>query len=164
MADPRFFHNAGPFSMAQLLELTGATLANGKAHKSGMVISDVAPLNKAMGNELSFLDNNKYIEALKISKAATCFVEQKYVKHAPEEMVLLVTHQPYNCFARAAQAFYPEASHLPAFAKLPIAPSARIGKNCIIEPGSFIGEQVEIGDNCHIGPGAGALRRCRYRE
>ncbi len=153
MADPRFFNNAGPFSIEQVVKLSGAKLADGKGHAGKNILHDVAPLNKATGSELSFLDNSKYIEALKTSKAGACFIEQKHVKHAPGGMLLLVTHQPYSCFARAAQAFYPSASHSPTLAKSPVAASAKIGKDCIIESGSFIGEKVEIGDNCHIGTG-----------
>ena len=150
MADSRFFHNAGPFSLKQIVELTGAEVAGNV--KGDMTFSDVAPLDRAAGSEISFLDNVKYIDALKTSKAGVCFIHPKYAKRAPENMLLLLSNEPYLSYAVTAQKFYP-AVHATA-TKSPVAVSAKISKNVTLEPGCFIGEKVEIGEGCHISAGA----------
>ncbi len=155
MADPRFFNNAGPFSLKEIAELTGAEIAGDISDSGKFLLYDAAPLDKAAGDQLSFLDNTKYIEALKDSKAGACFIHPKHTKYAPVGMTLLVTPEPYNAFALAAQKFYPvkrRKGHISPGAF--IAPSAKIGRDCIIEFGSFIGENAEIAHNCIIGAGA----------
>ncbi|HEU5046686.1 MAG TPA: UDP-3-O-(3-hydroxymyristoyl)glucosamine N-acyltransferase [Rickettsiales bacterium] len=152
MADPRFFNNAGPFTIAQIAGLTGAEIVGGDAAKP---LSDVAPLDKASGNEVSFLDNVKYIDSFRKSAAGACFVHAKHIKQAPESMTLLVCAEPYSAYALAAQQFYPL---LPAIGHISgqasIASSAKVGNNCVIDPFAVIGERAEIGEHCHIGAGA----------
>lgn len=57
MADPRFFTKAGPFTLAQLAESSGAQLASGA--EASMCFNDVAPLHDAGPEQVSFLANKK---------------------------------------------------------------------------------------------------------
>ena len=57
MADPRFYDNAGPFSLARVGELTGGS-ARGDA--GGLQIADVASLDGAAPGELSYCDSVKF--------------------------------------------------------------------------------------------------------
>ncbi len=59
MADPRFFDRAGPFSLSALAALSGATLVDEAAGERVMV--DVSPLETAGPDEVTFLDNRKYL-------------------------------------------------------------------------------------------------------
>lgn len=150
MADPRFFTNAGPLSLAQIAELTGAEMSGG----GDVMISDVAPLDAASGKDVSFLDNSKYIEAIKTSKAGACFVHSKHAKYAPSAMRLLVTSDPYRAFALTAQKFYPAAlRNHPSSEPSRIPASTKMGANCVIAPGAVIGERVEIGEGSYVGHG-----------
>ena len=54
MADPRFFHRAGPHSLGSLAELSGARLGN--AANPAQMIEDVAPLETAGPADVTFLD------------------------------------------------------------------------------------------------------------
>lgn len=154
MADPRFFNNAGPFTLDSIVSLTDTKVSGGGAEGGKTLFSDVAPLGKASASDISFLDNIKYVDAMKASKAGACFVHAKHAGYAPAGMVVLVTQDPYGCFARTAQKFYPQTV-IPVSVHQAewISPNARIGKSCLIGHGALIGERVEIGDNCSIGPG-----------
>jgi len=152
MADPRFFTNKGPFTLAQLAAISGAEIKKGDGDLS---LSDVAALDQAQAGHVSFLDNIKYKDQFAATKAGACFISPDMAELAPEGCALLITPQPYKAYALAAQAFYPE--ELPAQNIHPaahIADSAKIGEGCRIEAGAVIGENVEIGDHCRIGANA----------
>lgn len=72
MADPRFFANAGPFSLSALAEIAEADIG-GEADPAAMY-SDVAPLHMAGPDTVSFLDNKKYIGAFSETRAGACIV------------------------------------------------------------------------------------------
>jgi len=155
MADQRFFSKSGPLTLAQILELTGAALAEEKSGGRDKVISDVAPLDRATSNDVSFLDNIKYIDTFAASRAGACFIRSKFASRAPAGMVLLLTEEPYRSFALVAQQFYP--AYRPSGTISPAAhidAAAKLGPGCTVEPGAFIGGLAEIGANCHIGVNA----------
>ncbi|MCW8915818.1 MAG: UDP-3-O-(3-hydroxymyristoyl)glucosamine N-acyltransferase [Magnetovibrio sp.] len=168
MADPRFFKNAGPFTLAQLAEIANAKLQGGDG---GTQIVDVQPLQDAGKEHLSFLDNKAYVSAFEVSNAGVCLIDPKYVERAPEGMALLVTPEPYRAYARVAQAFYPalkptgvihdravvsaeatlgEGCQIDACAV--IEAGAEIGAGCIIGANSYIGAGVVMGDGCLVSP------------
>jgi UDP-3-O-[3-hydroxymyristoyl] glucosamine N-acyltransferase len=151
MADPRFFHRVGPFSLESLAELSGARLCD-PAHAS-QVIADVAPLESAGPEELTFLDNPKYVEAFSRSGAGAAFVDKRMAARAPSGMALLLTREPYKAFARAAQAFYPARPVSPRRAASAIInPSATIPADCEIGEYAVIEAGVRLGARCRIGP------------
>ncbi|MEQ8967197.1 MAG: UDP-3-O-(3-hydroxymyristoyl)glucosamine N-acyltransferase [Azospirillaceae bacterium] len=158
MADPRFFSNAGPFTLGRLAEIGEAELAEGADPERR--ISDVAPLETAGPQELSFLENRKYAAAFEVSAAGACVVAPAFVKRAPEGMALLVSPKPYRSYALMAQAFYPAPSatagvHPSAVVdpSATVAPSAEIGPYAVIGPRAEIGERCRIGAHAIIGHG-----------
>jgi UDP-3-O-[3-hydroxymyristoyl] glucosamine N-acyltransferase len=177
MADPRFFARVGPFSLESVAELSGARLRD-PAHAERLV-ADVAPLESAGPEDLTFLDNSKYLEAFSRSRAGAAFVDEHLVERAPSGMALLVTGEPYKAFARAAQAFYPPKPVQPRRAASAIIdPSAvvpadcdireyvvieaevRLGARCRIGPNTVIAEGVELGEDCQVGANV-TLSHCR---
>lgn len=148
MADPRFFHRVGPFSLESLAALSGARLRDpGRAKQ---LIADVAPLESAGPEELTFLDNPKYVEAFSRSSAGAALIDERMAARAPSGMALLLTREPYKAFARAAQAFYPAR---------PVAP--RRAASAIIDPGAAIPTDCEIGEYVVIEAGVRLGARCR---
>jgi UDP-3-O-[3-hydroxymyristoyl] glucosamine N-acyltransferase len=169
MADPRFFDRAGPFTLAALAELSGARLL--RPEKADRRVSDVAPLETAGPEEVSFLENRKYIEAFMRSRAGAVFLEANAAEQAPPGMALLVSNEPYKAYALAAQAFYPSAgvaarrspsALIDPSAVVPedcdvgpnvvIERNARLGRRCRVGANTVIAAGVEIGDDCRIGP------------
>ena len=105
MADPRFFSLAGPFTLSRLAELSGAELGHGD--DGGRQFVDVAPLDTAGPNDVSFVDNRKYAATFASSKAGACVIHSDLAGRAPGGMALLLAKDPYRTFACIAQAFHP---------------------------------------------------------
>lgn len=150
MADRRFFSNHGPFTLGELTKICEAQLSDETA--STLEITDVAPLDTADPEHISFLNNRKYIEQFTQSKAGACIIHPDMAKYAPTEMACLLTPMPHKAYALVAQAFYPiTGTAKPAIAPTAvIADTALVGSGCCIEAGVVIGPAVEIGPNCHI--------------
>jgi UDP-3-O-[3-hydroxymyristoyl] glucosamine N-acyltransferase len=153
MADPRFFERAGPFTLGQLAEMTGASL--GDASAAPRVMHDVGALSDAGPEQLGFLDNKKYVSHFRATRAGACFVRPDMADQAPEGTVCLITKNPYRAYALAAQAFYP-AKKAAAFRapSASIDETAVIGAECHISHGAVIGAKVTIGARSRIGPRA----------
>ncbi|HUZ74832.1 MAG TPA: UDP-3-O-(3-hydroxymyristoyl)glucosamine N-acyltransferase [Stellaceae bacterium] len=150
MADPRFFTVAGPFTIAEIARRTGAAIAGAVA--ADRVLTDVAPLGSAGPDELSFLGNPKYLDALRRTRAGAAFVHPDRAAAAPPGLTLLLTPAPYRAYAIAAQAFYPDPLPVPGIAPSAVVdPSARLGAGCAVEAGAVIGARVEIGREALIG-------------
>jgi len=154
VADPQFFKQPAPLSLKEVASLSGATLQLAAGHDEDFLIRDVAPLHMAGEEQLGFLDNKKYLDMFKNSKARACFVTPEHAAHAPQGMDLLITEQPYKAYALTAQKFYPE----PVWTKSYLAksafihPTAEIGANCIIDHNVYVGQHVKIGANCWLKP------------
>jgi UDP-3-O-[3-hydroxymyristoyl] glucosamine N-acyltransferase len=158
MADPRFFDRAGPLSLEALAELTGARLHG--ADDGKRLLHDVAPLETAGPDDVTFLDNRKYVEVFTRSRAGAAFVSERLADRAPAGMALLIAGDAYKAYARAAQAFYPARPRAARHAgSAVIDPSASvpddcdIGHNVVIEAGVRLGARCRIGANTVIGAG-----------
>jgi UDP-3-O-[3-hydroxymyristoyl] glucosamine N-acyltransferase len=153
MADPRFFTNAGPFSVAEIAQRIGAEIAGVGA--GDLMLRDVAPLDGASGDTLSFLDNKLYLQQFQATKAGAVIVTPEFVGMAPPTATLLVTPHPYRGYALAAQTFYPVPAPVPGIApSAVIDPTATLGEGCRVEPNAVIGPGVTIGRRCQIGANA----------
>ncbi len=154
MADPRFFNNHGPIKLGELARIADAEL--GPHCDPDRLIHDVAPLDVAGPDELSFLDNPKYVDAFRSSNAGACVVAAKLAGDAPSGMAVLLSERPYRSYAHIAKAFYPDAKseapnvHLSAI----VDPAATIGRDCAIGANAVIAADVVLGDRVRIGAGA----------
>lgn len=165
MVDSRFFTNHGPFTVAQIATVTGTSLGAGM--NGTHPIADVAPLDRATASDISFFDNAKYLEQFMGSQAGACFLRPKYADKAPAGMIVLLTEDPYRCYALAAQQFYPtdkpaDTNYYRGFDRhddslvhknAHISPGAIIGPGAVINSGASIGSGVSIGANTVIGSG-----------
>lgn len=153
MVDRRFFPYAGPFRLSEIAEMTGAELRN--CSDPALEITDVAALDRAGPGELGFLENRRYLSALKETKASACFVAAAFVDRAPADLTLLVTDRPRRNFARVSRRFHPDDMPEPGIhPSAVIAESARLGAGCRVDAGAVIGDEVELGDGVWIGPNA----------
>ena len=127
----------------------------GKGVDPDQMFADVAPLEIAGPDHVSFLDNRKYIKAFKASEAGACVIHPDMVDHAPPGMRLLISRQPYKAYALVAQAFYPRPPMQAGIAPTAIVDdSSVIGEEVRVEAGAVIGPRAEIGKGCLIGPNA----------
>jgi UDP-3-O-[3-hydroxymyristoyl] glucosamine N-acyltransferase len=153
MADPRFYRVEGPFPVARIAEACKSTVQN-PAYADRM-IRDVAPLDSATADHVSFLDNKKYAPAFRASGAGACLVHPQYADQAPPGMALILSDKPYQAYALTARLFYPDSWQWSGIAESAVVdPSARIGQGTTIGAHAVIGPDVEIGPRSRIGPNA----------
>jgi UDP-3-O-[3-hydroxymyristoyl] glucosamine N-acyltransferase len=154
VVDERFFNNYGPFSLEEVLSISGARIYNRDENIDITAqIKGVGPLDLADSGELSFFSNPKYADAYKASKAGYCITAEKFANEAPKGMIVIVSENPTKAYAEIARMFFPEdpviKSRIASSAR--IASSVSIGKNPVIGEGVVIAENVTLGDNCMIG-------------
>jgi UDP-3-O-[3-hydroxymyristoyl] glucosamine N-acyltransferase len=153
MADPRFFTNAGPFPLSRLAEIGEAELAAGV--DPDRAIADVAPLDRAGADDVSFLDNRKYVGQFEASGAGACVVDPAFADRAPPGMALLLSPKPYRSYALIAQAFYPRPSAVPGIhAAAVVDPTAVVDDTAEIGPGAVIGAHAAVGPRTRIAANA----------
>lgn len=128
-------------------------------------VKTIAPLDLATSEDLSFVEDDKYLPLLANSKAKAVILRQKHQDQVPSGMSKIVTDEPYLVMAKFSKYF---ASDLVAKngndpiigENTTVMPNAYIGKNttigsnCLIMAGAYIGDSVTIGDNCIIHPNA----------
>ena len=115
----------------------------GLTTSSNKEIVGLNTLNDAQSNEISFLENKKYINDLKTTKAGAVFVKEEFASLVPASTVALITPEPYLMLAYASKLFAPNLVETEG--KEP-----SIGKNCTIMPNVYIGKNSVIGDNCTL--------------
>lgn len=158
MADPRFYHRAGPFTLGELADRAEATLAEGA--DPGRLIHDVASLDEAGPDQITFFDNKRYANQLKESRAGACIIDPASAARAPADMALLLSAKPYRAYALVAGAFYPPPPARPGRhptavidPTASVAESAELGPYAVVEAGAEVGEGVRIGPHAVVGAG-----------
>ncbi len=153
MADPRFFKNHGPISQARLAEIAGGELAGAARPEAEM--ADVAPLDQAGPDDVSFLDNRRYLGQFERSTAGLCLVNRATANQAPPGMALVICDKPYRAYAMVARAFYPNEGAAVAAAEIhssaAIDGSAKFGAGVGLGPGVVVGADVVLGDWVRVG-------------
>ena len=170
MADPRFFHVSGPFTVGRLAEIAGAR--PGPGSDLDRSIADVAPLETAGPEHVTFFDGNRlYLPAFETTRAGACLVKPERAGKAPAGAAVLVMDDPYRGYARVAQAFHPLVPPEPGVSPAAIVDAtAQLAPGCRIEPGAVIGARAEIGRrtligaNTVIGPGVVIGDDCAHRR
>jgi len=152
-----------------LSKLCQAKISNGNPETK---ITAAADIMVAKENQITVLSSPKYAKYLKDSKAAACFISDKFsTADAPEGLALLVCSDPEICFLNAVTALYPakiipakiaqqtviadnvklgDSIHIGVFTS--IEEGCDIGDNSKIFAHVQIGSNVKIGKNCHIYP------------
>jgi UDP-3-O-[3-hydroxymyristoyl] glucosamine N-acyltransferase len=154
MADPRFFDNLGPFTLAQICEKAGIAVPAGA--DAQLLLHDLADLNSAGPRHLSFFSGASTLrEAFAAARAGVCLVPAGgKAAAAPAGMILLEVVSVGQAFASVAAMFYPVHSQPRWQQSEAVSREARLGEGVILAPGVVIGPGAEIGQGTRIGPGA----------
>ncbi|MDR2526972.1 MAG: UDP-3-O-(3-hydroxymyristoyl)glucosamine N-acyltransferase, partial [Rickettsiales bacterium] len=97
--------------------------------------------------------NKKYLEELQNTKAGVVFCTENIAHQVPKNTIPLINSNPHYAYTIVLQNMYkiPSFEIKKGFSRRSnISWSAKIGKNCEIQPGVYIGKNVVIGDNCKI--------------
>jgi UDP-3-O-[3-hydroxymyristoyl] glucosamine N-acyltransferase len=136
-------------------------------------ISAVASLESACADDLCYMDNRKYLDALKGTKARACLVSPRFSAFVPVETFQFVTPDPYRIYSQVLALLYPNAASPRSnfgmqgvSERATVHASATIGLGVTIDPGALIGPSAQIGEltcigpNVVIGPGVVIGRSC----
>lgn len=153
MADKNFFKKSGEYTIGDLAKIGGCKIEN--CNDENLIVNDVNTIDLAKYGDITFFSNIKYLESFKTTKASVCIVEEKFIKHAPENVALLISDNAYNSYAVIANYMYPMDKFDPFISEMAsIAKSAKIGKNCFIGDFAVIMDNAVIHDNAYIGHGS----------
>ena len=123
-------------------------------------------------NQLTFLENKKYISDLKNTKAAAVLVTSENASEVPSGTIALVCDESYLNLAIISKLFAPNVVEMDGEKPLigggtKVMPNVYIGKDsvvgsdCTIMAGAFIGDNVKIGNNTIIYPNVTIYRDCK---
>ena len=127
----------------------------GQSGASARMLHGVAPLQTAGPEHVSFLDNRRYIDALRLTRAGAVIVRADLVGAVPDSAAAIVCEDPYTGWAHTAALFHPPAPAQPGVhPSAVIDPSAVVALSAEIGPHVVIEARAEIGERCRIGPGA----------
>jgi len=123
---------------------------------AGRSIRQVATLERAGPDEISFLANPKYHDKLAGTRAGAVILPEASAGACP--VACIVSDEPYLYFARLAQWLNPPEAlrpgvHPSASVESPIPDDASIGAGVHIGPATRIGARSRIGPGCVIGGG-----------
>ena len=161
--------------LRELAERINAQLA---PESQDLDITGLASLADANTGDLSFYGNPKYLTALRKCRASVVLVPTSF--NEPVGPLCLGVDHPAEAFAALLPLFTrPPISHAPGIhptalidptailgescsigAYVVIQKNARLGARCIVEAGSFIGEESTLGDDCHLYPHVSIRERC----
>ncbi len=156
MIDRRFFDNAGPVPLGQLVAHVGGRLLSEK--RLDLALTDIAMLDDASETELCLFVDGRYRAAFDQCKAGAVLVDPSLVHDtapAPEGPALIAVGDPRLAFAQAAWLFYPKMTYANGFdhsTEVTLGEGCRIHPTAIIGKGATIGARTEIGAHAIIGP------------
>ncbi len=151
MPDSRFFETLRSISVAELVEITGATPAAGAAG-ARPVFDLVAPLGLAQADAVSFFSDSRHLDALKATRAGGCFLTPDHAGFAPDGCAVLLTREPKIAYAKAANRLHRPRLMPTDFER--VHPTAVLEEDVVLAPGAVVGPGACIGARSHIGANA----------
>jgi len=153
VADPRFFAQAGPQRLGDILAAAGAAAPEGA--DPDRRLAGIAALGEAGPDDLSYCDGRRHLAALRATRAGAVLLADALAGEAPPGTLALRARLPALAFARAAALFHPAPAarpfvHPSAF----VAPDAVLGEGVEVGPFAVVGARAEIGAGTVLGPHA----------
>ncbi|PHS28027.1 MAG: UDP-3-O-(3-hydroxymyristoyl)glucosamine N-acyltransferase [Robiginitomaculum sp.] len=151
MSDKRFYGLQAPLTVRTAALATGAALVHGN---DTLNLRDVAALEMAGSDEITFARGARHLKGLSSLSAGLCFCTKdlKDTLIALGTQAVAVCPRPDEAFnTLASQLVLPRQAH---FTETSISPDAHLGKNVQIGAGACIGPDAHIGDGSIIGPSA----------
>ncbi|MCX2717704.1 UDP-3-O-(3-hydroxymyristoyl)glucosamine N-acyltransferase [Helicobacter sp. MIT 21-1697] len=129
-------------------------------------LSGIAPLESATATQISYIDQDKYLNKLIDSQAGAVLIRPNLLDKVPSHIQPLEVENPHLAFALLSALFVRDGfdikpsleSHTQIHPSAHIASNVSLGENVsigadsILMPGVVIGENVSIGAHCKIYP------------
>jgi UDP-3-O-[3-hydroxymyristoyl] glucosamine N-acyltransferase len=128
-----------PYKVAEIAEIIGA----GSFSDGEMIATGLNELHVVRPGDITFVDHPKYYAKVLKSDASIVIINKEM--DAPDGKSLIFHDTPFDAFIQLIdhfRPFKPSSQH--------ISPTAKIGEGTVIQPGAFVGNNVQIGKNCII--------------
>lgn len=132
-------------SPPQTLEQTANLLQAKYEGPPQHLITGLNEIHRVEKGDLVFVDHPKYYDKALQSKATTILINKKV--DCPEGKALIFADDPFTAYNTLVRHFHPANLSLKQ-----VSATAKIGKNTVIMPGVYIGNDVTIGNDCIIHP------------
>ena len=135
-------------------------------------ICGLAALPEASLCHLSFLENKKYLPALKKSNAAAVILREEFLDFLPQGASALLSEEPYLSLAYITKLFakkpFTSEGEPPSIGEgctiaqnVYIGHGAKIGDGVTLMPGVFIGDGAEVGEGSILYPNVVLYHECK---
>ncbi len=148
MSDTRFFHKTEQLTLADIVRIGEVALPDGV--DDTRIFTDVASLDTAGTNDISWAFIPAVREALKNTKAGAVIVPEKFLEYVPDGVIALISQDAHRSYGLIASAFYPRVVEAFISPRSNVDETAVLGEGCCIEAGAYIGRNVVLGKRCHI--------------
>jgi UDP-3-O-[3-hydroxymyristoyl] glucosamine N-acyltransferase len=141
--DSRFYDSLPPMTVGRLSETVGGEVAR----HGDRLVAAVAPLSSAGSDDLAFLGDRRFSEALTRSQAGCVVVPAWAVDIAPVNAAVIVSSEAQALWARASSLL-----HLPVLLDAVAGPAEGVEDDSVIlEPGVILGRGARIGRGTRVG-------------
>ncbi len=139
---------AGTLTALAIADIVGGQLRG----EPGTEVSSVAPLSRALPDQLSFLGDGRYASALASCSAGVVLVTPDLADKAGSVPSRIIVDKPQEALLAVLPIFYPAKRPSPSIdSTVRIGRGAEIGKDVILEAYVVIGEGAVIADGAWIG-------------
>ena len=150
--------SSGPLRVADIAAMLGATIVGDPS----VVVTGVAPLDRARAGDLSFLASARYLELFAATQASAVIVSPDLAEAAGPCGTRLVVAKPHEAVLAVVARLHPRP--VPPFrgvhptavvaADATIAPEACVEAHSVIGAGATIAAGAWIGPHCTVGAGS----------
>ena len=158
-----FFKKKNNVDINDILQCIGQ-----KKSKNNYKVNDIADLENASKNDITFFHTRKYLEKIKNTKCKLVITNPKLEKIVPRRIRIILVSNVLLATAKVTSLFYPEAlddifdddvfpinnkkfKGIKSGNNVLLGKNVKIGKNCSLGHNTIIEHNVSIGDNCKIG-------------
>lgn len=153
IAEPQSSSNNGgdgqkPVTAAAIAEQVGGVLIGDPS----VVITGVAPLDRANAHELSVFSNTRYAPWFEKTGAGVVLISRELANSIGAAKTRIIVEKPVEAMVALLARFHRPDPRVPGIhASAVVAPTAIIGANVCVEPFAVIGDRVVLGDNAWVG-------------
>src|SRR5512133_3602824 len=96
MTEPHFFARPAGLTAGEIAAIAGAQAPTGA--DADRRITNIAPLDRAGPDDLTFIDSAKLAPQLAVTHAGICLAQRRFADGVPSHVTVLVASAPYRAF------------------------------------------------------------------
>ncbi len=137
-------------SVREVAHLLGGKIQGDATH----LISNIAKIEEATTDDLSFLANPKYEPYLYTTQAGVVLVSEDFVPQKEVSANLIIVKDAYVAFSQLLAEYHRQTYTHPSGIESPsfLSESTQVGENLYLGAFAYVGENVKIGKNVKLYP------------